>query len=110
MTYGNFCTGSLGYQDITILKINRKANAERKGPKIPIASLAVAGSKSDSNNLLVRSEVTSGETCMLGLIFLAMPKIYGGSPEMVTLDGRSSIGEFVTPKQQYVLHHEARWP
>ena len=43
MIYGNFSTGSLGYQDSTILKINRKVNAERKGPKIPIVSLAVAG-------------------------------------------------------------------
>lgn len=110
MTYGNFSSGSLGYQDITILKINRKANAERKGPKILIASLAVAGSKSASNNRLVRSELTSGDTCIWRLTFLAIPNMYGGSPEMINLDGMSSIVEMLAPWQQYVLDRETRWP
>lgn len=56
MTYGNFPTGSLGYQDMTILAINRKPNAERKGPVIPIANFAVAGSRSASVNSCMELE------------------------------------------------------
>lgn len=85
MTYGNFSTGSLGYQDMTILRINRKANAERNGPKIPIASLAVAGSKSASKNVLLRSEVTTSGG-MLSLMLVSIPAICGGS---LKLDGKS---------------------
>lgn len=43
-TYGNFFTGSLGYQDMTILRMNKNPRAERKGPVIVMASFAVAGS------------------------------------------------------------------
>ncbi|GER38537.1 adenosine monophosphate-protein transferase FICD [Striga asiatica] len=44
---------SFGYQDITILTMNKNPNADKKGPKNPIASLAVAGSKSASASLYI---------------------------------------------------------
>lgn len=56
MTNGNFPTGSFGYQDITILAINRKPNMERKGPRNAIAIFAEAGSKSAITNLCIKSK------------------------------------------------------
>lgn len=41
---------------MTILKMNRKANADRKGPRKLIASFAVPGSKSNSTNLCISGD------------------------------------------------------
>ena len=37
----NFPNGSFGYQDMTILKIKRKPNTIRKGPRNPVANLVI---------------------------------------------------------------------
>ena len=56
-TYGNLPTGSFGYHDMTILRMKRKPNAERKGPINGITSFAVAGSRSNMNRLCFNSLV-----------------------------------------------------
>ncbi|KAK7357146.1 hypothetical protein VNO80_16429 [Phaseolus coccineus] len=63
----NFPNGSFGYQDMTILKIKRKPNTKRKGPRNPVANFTVAGSRSAIINLVIRSLETCEVSGMLSL-------------------------------------------
>ncbi|CAL5342833.1 unnamed protein product [Camellia sinensis] len=92
ITYGNFSTGSFGYQDMTILKMNRKPNPDRKGPRKPIASFAVAGSKSTTTNLCINSDAAACDVSTMPMVaFDAESSIMGGA------------GTVVTPMQQHVV-------
>lgn len=51
---------------MTILKMNRKANADKKGPRMLIASFAVSGSKSNSINLCISGD----EACEVSIELL----------------------------------------
>lgn len=81
MIYGNLPTGSFGYHDITILMMNRKPNADRKGPMIPIAVFAVAGSRSAITSPSMQSETALCElsdleaVSVLIVVALARPTV-----------------------------------
>ena len=70
-TYGNLPNGSLGYHDMTILKMKRNENAERKGPIKGTTAFAVAGSKSVRSKLCFNSLSICDVSSVLILLFAA---------------------------------------
>lgn len=79
---------------MTILKINRKANADRKGPRNPIATFAVAGSNSASTNLCVKFEA---ECNVSGMPFLGYAATKSNGDKLM-------LGEAASLQQHKVLH------
>lgn len=86
-----------------ILRMNKKANAERNGPRIPIATFAVAGSKSIITKLLINVSVALRISEFLWLMVSMTFCPQKGLSDRSAFDGWSSILRGETPRKQHTL-------